>query len=446
MLRGTELQPPSKPRSASVAARLLTSLVVLLLASCTLPRAQSQAVSRVSPPLQPVGLYDLRGDPNFDPNRLPGEMRLWHRRLWDGIDYLNAQDSAINPESLAASGDLYALGRSFNTYVTTLLNALRVTKDPALVGEVDRLLEIARGQLADYNGDGFLNWRYLNENADSSSRSFYGDDRHVMDDILTHSLIAAAAGALRENAGFNPRYAEHAAFWTDYLQSHFEAKWRRRNDVPSGFPFLSRDLMHPYVQFIRYHYYMSKLTGDEDYLREAERMAALVPQQVREVYTPGGPAYVWNQRFLPEGDGDTLMCQPFVYLQLTFQAFEDLAFEGFSVFDDAFMQRVATSMTSLVTRNSYKDFATDICGGTFQAGFRPFWEGDGGITYHFVNQPYAEIGKWDATGQLRRNVERAYREVDLDDSYYPRARTNLSAAMLILLANDPDALAPCRDP
>ena len=41
-----------------------------------------------------------------------------------------------------------------------------MTKDPALLGEVDRLLEIARAQLADYNGDGFLNWRYLNEGAE----------------------------------------------------------------------------------------------------------------------------------------------------------------------------------------------------------------------------------------------------------------------------------------
>lgn len=414
---------------------LLCSLAVLT--GCTLPGVRSQAISRVSPPLAPVGVYSLRGDPNFDPNRLPGEMRLWHARLWEGIRYLNSGDSSVRPDVLASSGDLYELGRAFNNYVTTLLNALRVTKDLALLDEVDRLLEVARAQLADTNADGFLNWRYLNEGGDSDGTDHYGDDYHVMDDILTHSLIAAAAGALRENAAFNSRYEEHAAFWQDYLKNNFEAKWRRRNGVPTGFPFLSRDLMHPYVQFIRYHYYMHKLTGDAAYLREAERMAELVTEQVREVYTSGGPAYVWNQRFLPEGDGERLSCQPFVYLRLTFQAFEDMAFEGFSVFDDAFMQRVATAMTALVVRDGYREFSTDICGGTFQGGFSPSG-GDGGITYHFVNMPYAEIGKWDATGQLRRDVERAYREVDLDDRYYPRARANLSAAMLILLANDPD--------
>ncbi len=411
-----------------------------MLTGCTLPGVQSQAISRTSPPLEPVGLYNLRGDPDFDPNELPGEMKLWHARLWDGVRFLNDSDSPMNPGTLAASGDLYSLGRGFNTYVTTLLNALRVTKDLALLSEIDRLLEVARAQLADYNGDGYLNWRYLNENADGgeSGINYYGDDYHVMDDILTHSLIAAAAGALRENAEFSRVYEEHAAFWQDYLKNHFEAKWRERNDEPSGFPFLTRDLMHPYVQFIRYHYYMAELTGDAAYRREAERMAELVLQQVREVFTSGGPAYVWNQRFLPEGDGNILMCQPFIYLQLTFQAFEDMAFEGFSVFNDAFMQRVSTAMTALVIEDGYREFETDICGGVYQAGFYPSG-GDGGITYHFVNQPYAEIGKWDATGRLRRTVERAYREVDLDDSYYPRARMNLSAAMLILLANRPDS-------
>ena len=108
-----------------------------------------------------------------------------------------------------------------------------------------------------------------------------------MDEILTHSLVAAVAAALEENAAFSEVYAEHAAFWTDYLENDFEAKWRGRNDVPSGFPFIEKDLTHPYVQFIRYHFYMHKLTGDAGYQREAERMARLVTRQVREIYTPG---------------------------------------------------------------------------------------------------------------------------------------------------------------
>ena len=415
--------------------RLLTCLLITLLTSCTLPGVRSQAVSRVSPPLKPVGTYSLRGDPNFSPNQLPGEMKLWHTRLWDGIRYVNDSDSSFNPEELAASGDLPALGRKFNNYITTLITSLRVTKDLALLDEIDRLMEIARTQLADYDGDGFRNWRYLDEDGDAE---YYGNDYYTMEEILAHSVVAAAAAALHENAAFNERYREHAIFWEDYLKNDFEAKWRKRNDVPFGFPFLVRNLMHPYVEFIRYHLYMYDLTGDAAYYSEAERMARDVTQQVRKVYTAGGPAYVWDQRFLPEAErSDAAGCQPFSYLRLTFQTFQDLALEGFSIFDDTFMQYVSTAMTSLVMKDSYRSFAKDICGGMFQAGLKPS-SFDDGITFHFVNYPYAVVGKWDATGKLERAVRRAYNEVDLDDSYYPMGRANLSAEMLFLLANKPD--------
>jgi len=422
--------------------RITTCVFMLLLTSCTLPGARSQAVSRTSPPLQPVGTYSLRGDPNFSVSRLPGQMRLWHSRLWDGIEYANSSDEALNPEKVAATGDLYQYGRHLNVYITSLLNALRVTKDLALLDEVDRLMEIARAELSDSNADGFRNWTYETR-TDSSSLSYLGDDYHEMDEMLTHSLVAAVAAALRENASFDSRYEEHAIFWEDYLKNDFEAKWRQRNEVPFGLPFISRDLMHPYVQFIRYNYYMYKLTGDAANYSEAERMANLVPQQVREVYTTGGPAYVWNQRFLPDTDADPLSCQPFVYLQYTFQAFQDLALEGFSVFDDTFMQHVATAMTALVMEDSYRSFAEDICGGVFQAGFFPSG-GDGGVPFHFMNFPFAEVGKWDATGKLQRAVERAYNEVDLDSFRYPRGRANLSAAMLFMLADNPDGRQSSR--
>ncbi len=423
--------------------RFFACILMLLLTSCAVPGARSQVVSRTSLPLEPVGTYSLRGNPNFSADRLPSEMKLWHTRLWEGIEYANNSEESLNPETRAASGDLFSMGRFLNVHITTLLSALRVTKDLALLDEVDRLMEMARAELADTNADGFQNWRYLNETADSS-RSFYNDDFHEMDEILTHSMVAAVAYALSENAPFDRRYEEHAQFWLDYLKNDFEAKWRERNDVPFGLPFISKNLMHPYVQFIRYNLYMYKLTGDTAYYSEANRMADLVLRQVREIYTTGGPAYVWNQRFLPEAeDSKTLSCQPFVYLQYTFQAFQDLAMEGFNVFDDAFMQRVATSMTALVIEDGYRSFAEDICGGTFQAGFFPS-SGDEGVIYHFMNFPYAQIGKWDATGKLLRTTERAYAEGDLDSFRFPLARANLSATMLFLLADSPDGRQSSR--
>ena len=77
----------------------------------------------------------------------------------------------------------------------------------------------------------------------------------------------------------------------------------------------------------------------------------------------------------------------------------------------------------------------------FQAGFFPS-TGDNGVIYHFMNFPFAEVGKWDATGKLERTVKRAYNEVDLEDDHFPRGQANLSATMLFLLAADPDAQHP----
>lgn len=429
--------------------RVFACLVVLLLPSCTLPGVSSQAISRTSPPLEPVGVHTLRGRPDFSVAQLSPEVRTWYARFWSGVEDANASDRPLNPEILASSGDLYSLGRQLNTHITTLLTVLRVTKDLTLLDEVDRLMEMARAELDDYNADGFRNWRYLNENGDATTRPFVGDDYIQLDEMLTHAMVAAVAAAFHENAAFNSRYGEQAAFWTDYLKNDFEAKWRERNDVPFGFPFISHDLMHPYVQFIRYHYYMHQLTGESGYLTEANRMASLVPRQVRRVYTSGGPAYVWNHRFLPDtGAEEPLSCQPFTYLQYTFQAFQDLALEGFSVFNDTFMQHVATTMTALVMRDSYRSFAKDICGGVFQAGFFPT-TGPRGVPYHFMNLPYAQIGKWDATGILQRTVERAYRAlegVDLDEENYPRGRSNLAAAMVFFLADPASRSAPASVP
>lgn len=360
-------------------------------------------------------------------------MQLWHSRLLEGIGGINASNGILKPDTLALSGDLYNFGRHLNVYLTSLITALRVTGDLTLLDEADRIMEVARTKLADYNGDGFLNWRYLNPREEGD---YFGDDYHVMDEVLTHSMVASVAAALKANEAFNPRYAEHAAFWTDYLQNQFEAKWRRRNEVSSGFPFMSRDLTHPYIQFIRYHHYMYSLTGDAAYAEEAQRRAQNVTLQVREVFTPAGPAYVWDQRFFPDKNGSPIGCQPFVYLQYTFQGFQDLAFEGVSPFSTQFMQRAATAMTALVMDDGYASFAPNICGGVFQKGLYSTTSRRGRED-QFLNYPFGVIGKWDASGKIEATVRAAYDGSEINP--VTPTEINLSAIMLLLLANDPDA-------
>ena len=151
------------------------------------------------------------------------------------------------------------------------------------------MAELARAELKDYNRDGFLNWRYLHQ--ESGAEQWYGDDKHVMDDMLAHTTVAAAAYVFRANCSLDTRYCEHARFWTGYLRNHFEAKWRKRNNVPTGPFFLDKNLAHPHLQWTRYTLYMHRLTGDTTYLQEARTRATEFAQPLHTASPPAGEAY-----------------------------------------------------------------------------------------------------------------------------------------------------------
>ncbi|ADI13647.1 hypothetical protein [Truepera radiovictrix] len=315
----------------------------------------------------------------------------------------------LDPVRMADSGDLYVYGRNMNHYLTSLILAYRTTGDRRLVQQIDTVMNRMQGTLRDTTGDGFRNWRYLR----SGSGSFYGRDTHEMDEMMTHSVVAAAAYTLRQ-AGFN----SSADFWTNYLRNDFEAKWRRRKGVRSGFPFLTRNLMHPYVQWIRYHHYMGKLTGDSGYTAEARRMARIVENNMRSVNTPSGTGYVWDHRVQLSGRASN-GCQPMVYVRLTTQGLADLATQG--VFSNTFMQRVANGMAHVGLKSTDGQLAGNICGsGTYsnRSAVRNF--------------PYAQIASWDRSGRLRTAAERVYNATERHNLSQPRLY-NLPATMVFTL-------------
>jgi hypothetical protein len=247
----------------------------------------------------------------------------WHSRVLATIENPRWQED-LDPKKLAASGDLYKLGRNLNNYVTTLILAYRETGDRDLVRQLDSVMNIAKGKLRDTNGDGYKNWLYLTH-TDSSSEPFYGTDKHIMDEMLTHSMVAAAAYTFKQTG-----YSSSASFWTSYLKNDFEAKWRKRNGKSSGFPFIKHFLMHPTTNFIRYHLYMYKLTGQSSYYSEAKRLTGLVKGTMRT----SGSGYVWDHKV-----GGTSGCQPTVYVKYTTQALVEIATADSSLFDSSFMRK-----------------------------------------------------------------------------------------------------------
>jgi hypothetical protein len=306
-------------------------------------------------------------------------------------------------DDMATSNDTYKYGRDVNTHVTSLLQVLRVTGDPRILEEVDRIAELMRAQLKDwsittYNGtvyqaDGYLNWLY---NYDAG---YIGTDAHQMDEQLAHSLVATMAYAFSVNRDLDPRYAERADFWTNYLKNHFEAKWRKRTGIATGFPFLTKKLAHVHIQWIRYHYYMYKLTGEQAYYDEAVRMAGIMDQHITEVSTPYGPAAQWFHGMPILGEAD-LGIQRMSYARYTVHAAADLALEGFDVFaSQGFMQKMAVMLSYFVMDSGAPASFAYLIDGTSDPR-----ETNGRYSY----SPYTQLGYWDSTGRVLPISQQVY--------------------------------------
>ena len=119
----------------------------------------------------------------------------------------------------------------------------------------------------------------------------------------------------------NSAHKEHSRFWVNYLKNQFEAKWRKRNHTKAGdMKFLEYWLFHPYNQFTRYYYYMSKLTGNNAYLVEAKRRAGVIEKHFRPVKTSKGIAYEWAHSIKTPNSG----CAPSPYVDFAVMAMKDL--------------------------------------------------------------------------------------------------------------------------
>jgi hypothetical protein len=403
-------------------------LTGLLLAGCSTVTPDVPVADTLDAELETTAVASLRGKPNFSEGQLPTNVRLWYKRLWVGIKRQGNYSS-----KMASTGNLEQLGRHLNFRITSQLTAFRATGDLRLLDEIDRVMQVARGQLKDYNRDGYVNWRQLNKNG---NKKYYNNDYHNMNEMLTHGMVAAVAYAFHINRDLDSRYAERAKFWTNYLEKHFEAKWRKRNKVSSSsYNFLTWNYIHPYTQFIRYHYYMHKLTGKQGYLNEALKMASEVDKRMAQ----SGSAFVWAQSMNSNNKLGTV-CQPRRYAQITMQAAEDLALEGFAQFGkEATMRKYAATLSQFIMNDSAKSFATDVCGDKNRAGLksapivgyagRP---GGRATPTQYAATPFTALGRWDTTGKVVNIAGQVYRstESNLDNPQ----RMFIPAAMVSILS------------
>mgnify|MGYP000651205292 CR=1 FL=1 len=371
----------------------------------------------------------LRGNPNFSPGSLSAEERKWYNYLWLAID----NSSEPDPVELAKSGDLFAYRGLLQAYVSNLLAAFRVTGDLKLLDKVDEFAQFMQSTLRDSDGDGYLNW------VDKwSSSSYRGTDKQMAFDLKAHALVAEIAWALHNNrdlrspSGIN--YGAHADYWKNYLTRHFEAKWRKRNGKPSGFPFAEHTTLHTYHSFMKWHHYMGKLTGSRAYTQEAERMAnQLWRNEFKDIGSKNGTALVWARGVISEGSSVKYL-MPEVYARFVVQEAVDLHFEGFSYYkSNTNMQKFANTFTGfMIDVGSYDSFARDIGGGRSRGGLAA-----SPSSWPRMNQPrfamrsWALLASWDRTGEITRVAEKVFDKTEYMEYGRPPRRAFIPAAMLV---------------
>lgn len=412
------------PRLNSNPRRIPVTILMVMFAGSIIVGCTPSALTQGVP---------MRGDPAFDQATLPSDVNVYYQ---DVLDTLNRPDYYPNSIEAALTGDLYQIGRVVNVHVTTLLTLFRYTHDLQLLDAVDLTMQAARSTLSDTNGDGFRNWRWLH---DPRNPQWYGDDFHVMDEIMTHGVVAAVAWAYQNNRGLTSPsgidYGERADFWRRYLKNDFEPKWQARNNV-SSLRYLRVDLMHPYMQAIRYYHYMGLITGDSGYTDEAQRLANDLLREIKEVPTASGTAYVWGMGLRSKGSAVRFV-QPTLYANYTVQTMQELALEGMAPFADSdFMVKVARTVTTFVLDNGADDFAVDIAGNRSLGGLdpAPFIPNDAAYNRltraHWAIMSYAALAHFDSTGAIEETNLAVFRSIERSTQVAPQ-RIYLPAAFVI---------------
>ena len=200
--------------------------IVPLLAACVV------AVALAWPAAAPAAdtALTLRINPGFARANLTTTEQHWYDLVW-----AHSAGCASTVTTRSLYDDLYTYGRSIGDYNSFMLMGLRATGDRAFLDRVKTVTDSMRTKLRDADDecvggatDGYLDWRWRAVNMGYSCTNtggFYGSDWHQLDDAMTHGNLALAAYAFVVNADVDTAYASRAAFWTNYLLHHWEAKW-----------------------------------------------------------------------------------------------------------------------------------------------------------------------------------------------------------------------------
>lgn len=310
----------------------------------------------------------------FNAGLLPVNMAAWHTRLIDVINDVYGSKYP-DPDAAAASGDLYQIGRTVVQYCQSLRCAYRVVGDPALLAECVRVMTIAYGSLADYDGDGLLEWFDFEAETDALM-----DRDNGYAQVAMHTLWLASHQA---------DYPTEYAAWMDLVDNHV----------------LVHKLYHDNLMHIDSRHLM--------YMYAMETLGKVIPHNLRDwidtnfmpqMLTDGNGAFVWDHRRMLPGPALELGSQPSVYATgETAGSFIELYLCNVSPFcGDSFMEKWAKtwSVNVLPSMVGSGQTAPDVNGGenfSWIEARRDDWKMDTERYCKFACPAYTP---WDTTGRL----------------------------------------------
>ncbi|MEO5618747.1 MAG: hypothetical protein ABIS67_13350 [Candidatus Eisenbacteria bacterium] len=338
----------------------------------------------------------FRVNSSFSRAQLSAAQQGWYDLAWA---HSAGCVSIVTSRSL--NDDLYTYGRSIGDFNAYMLMGLRATGDRQFLDRVMVVTDAMRTKLKDADDacvggttDGFLNWRWRAINAGSYSCTntggFYGSDHHQLDEAMTHGNIALVAYAFTLNADIDTAYAARAAYWTNYLRNHWEAKWIQRAGGDSVKAWMDnsggmyKHEAHVVANIMRAAYYLWKITGNPFYKARADGLQARSAANC--VLNQAVPtAYSWHHQV-----DNTDTWQAINYAEYTSSVFCDLHFDGYAPYASTTeMQKFMSTWRDIVFRDSAPTFQTmapNVYGGGTPIGISE----SGASAY----------ARWDGTGKL----------------------------------------------
>ena len=330
----------------------------------------------------------------FSRSQLTPAEQGWYDLSWAHSAGCN---TIVNSRSL--SDDTYTYGRSVGDYTAFMLMGLRATGDRLYLDRVKVVTDAMRTTLRDADDacvggatDGYLNWRWRALGAGSYSCTntggFYGRDNHQLDEAMTHGNIALIAYAFTLNADIDTAYASRAAYWTNYLRNHWEAKWIGRVGGDSVKAWMDNSGMYKHEAHVvanlqRAAYYLWKITGNPFYKARADGLTARSVANC-DINPNVSTAYSWHHQV---DNNDTW--QLINYSEYTAAVFCDLSLDGYAPYSNPVeIKRFMSTWRDIVLKNSAPAFSSmtaDVYGA-----------GSIGIRASGISA----FARWDSTGKL----------------------------------------------